>query len=53
MAFFVIEDADKVLDSGDDEWKAYLAEQGWDGSWGDSESADPPKVSKGMLSRTS
>lgn len=53
IAFFVVEDVDKHLDDEDNKWKAYLAEHGWEGSWGDNETRDPTGVFKHSLTRTS
>ncbi|EXJ95778.1 hypothetical protein A1O1_00902 [Capronia coronata CBS 617.96] len=53
LAFFLVQDANKHLDDEDDKWKIYLAEHGWEGSWGDNETRDPAGVLKGPLTRVS
>ncbi|KAG9791630.1 Glycerophosphoinositol permease 1 [Exophiala dermatitidis] len=53
IAFFFLQDVDKHLENEDDKWKAYLAEHGWQGSWGDNETADPKGVFKHGLVHTS
>lgn len=45
IAFFVIPDISPRLDENDAAWKVYLADNGWDATWGDSESKDP----KGLI----
>ncbi|KAK6701047.1 hypothetical protein SNK04_010980 [Fusarium graminearum] len=43
-AWFVLQDGEKQLDKEDLVWKNYLAEQGWDVTWGDYETPDPVKT---------
>lgn len=44
VAFFVIPDVSRKLEEDDKDWKAYLAENGWNGSWGDEATRDPSGV---------
>lgn len=44
VALFVIPDVSRRLDDDDEAWKQYLAENGWDATWGDNETKDPPGV---------
>lgn len=44
IAFFVIPDVSKRLDDDDAAWKVYLADHGWDATWGDTETKDPAGV---------
>ncbi|KAL1847541.1 hypothetical protein Daus18300_013910 [Diaporthe australafricana] len=44
VALFVIPDASRNLDDEDKNWKNYLAENGWKGSWGDEATEDPSGV---------
>ncbi|ROW01023.1 hypothetical protein VSDG_02854 [Cytospora chrysosperma] len=44
IALFVIPEVSRNLDDDDHEWKKYLAENGWEGSWGDHVTKDPAGV---------
>ena len=44
VAFFVIPDVSRKLEDDDRDWKAYLADHGWEGSWGDEVTKDPSGV---------
>ncbi|KAI6780958.1 putative metabolite transport protein GIT1 [Emericellopsis cladophorae] len=44
VAFFVIPDVSRNLDDDDAAWKVYLADNGWDAQWGDTETKDPTGV---------
>lgn len=44
VALFVIPDVSKKLEDEDTAWKTYLAENGWEGSWGDETTRDPSGV---------
>lgn len=44
IALFVIPDVSRSLDSNDEDWKQYLADNGWEANWGDSETKDPKGV---------
>lgn len=44
VAFFVIPDVSRKLEDDDRDWKIYLADHGWEGSWGDSSTQDPTGV---------
>ena len=44
IAFFVIPDVSRRLDDDDAAWKVYLADHGWDATWGDTETKDPTGV---------
>lgn len=44
VAFFVIPDVSRKLDDDDAAWKVYLADNGWEATWGDSETRDPRGV---------
>lgn len=44
VAWFVIPDVSRRLEVDDDAWKVYLADHGWDATWGDSETKDPTGV---------
>ena len=44
VAFFVIPDVSRNLDDDDAAWKVYLADNGWDAQWGDTETKDPAGV---------
>ncbi|KAH8780288.1 major facilitator superfamily domain-containing protein [Diaporthe sp. PMI_573] len=44
VAFFVIPDVSRKLEDDDRDWKAYLADHGWEGSWGDEITKDPSGV---------
>ncbi|KAI6757903.1 hypothetical protein HG531_003728 [Fusarium graminearum] len=50
-AWFVLQDGEKQLDKEDLVWKNYLAEQGWDVTWGDYETPDPVKTKHQELLR--
>lgn len=41
IAFFVIPDVSRKLEDDDAAWKVYLADNGWDATWGDNETVDP------------
>lgn len=47
VAFFVIPDVSRRLEDDDEAWKVYLADHGWQATWGDSETVDPAGVIKG------
>lgn len=53
LAWFMLEDVSRELDHEDQRWKAYLVENGWDATWGDTESKDPAGVFKDTLTPTS
>lgn len=44
VALFVIPDVSTRLDDDDEAWKKYLAENGWEGEWGDKVTKDPAAV---------
>ncbi|KUI63535.1 putative metabolite transport protein GIT1 [Cytospora mali] len=44
IALFVIPEVSRSLDDDDQEWKRYLAENGWEANWGDNETKDPTGV---------
>ncbi|CAN8102019.1 unnamed protein product [Discula destructiva] len=44
VALFVIPDVSRRLDDDDEAWKKYLAENGWEASWGDNVTKDPAGV---------
>lgn len=44
VAFFVIPDVSRRLDDDDAAWKVYLADHGWEATWGDAETRDPSGV---------
>jgi hypothetical protein len=44
IAFFVIPDVSRRLDDDDAAWKVYLADHGWQATWGDYETKDPAGV---------
>lgn len=44
IAYFVIPDVSTRLEDDDAAWKAYLAENGWEATWGDAETKDPRGV---------
>lgn len=44
VALFVIPDVSRKLEDDDRDWKAYLADHGWEGSWGDETTKDPSGV---------
>ncbi len=44
IAFFVIPDVSRNLEDDDAAWKVYLADNGWDATWGDSTTQDPQGV---------
>jgi hypothetical protein len=44
IAFFVIPDVSRKLDDDDAAWKVYLADHGWQATWGDHETKDPSGV---------
>lgn len=48
VAFFVIPDVSRRLEDDDAAWKVYLADHGWEATWGDHETRDPSGV---MLDR--
>ena len=41
VALFVIPDVSRNLEDDDAAWKVYLADHGWEATWGDSETRDP------------
>lgn len=49
IAFFVIPDVSRRLDDDDAAWKVYLADHGWEATWGDNETRDPSGV---VMNRT-
>ena len=49
VAFFVIPDVSRRLDDDDAAWKVYLADHGWQATWGDNETKDPNGV---IMNRT-
>lgn len=49
IAFFVIPDVSRNLEEDDAAWKVYLADNGWDAQWGDTETKDPTGV---LMNRT-
>ncbi|KAJ4183292.1 hypothetical protein NW755_009782 [Fusarium falciforme] len=49
VAYFVIPDVSRRLEDDDEAWKAYLEANGWDATWGDSETKDPSGV---VMNRT-
>jgi hypothetical protein len=44
IAWFVIPDVSRKLEDDDAAWKVYLADHGWNATWGDSETRDPQGV---------
>ncbi|KKY34008.1 putative metabolite transporter [Diaporthe ampelina] len=44
VALFVIPDVSRKLEDDDRDWKAYLAENGWEAKWGDETTRDPSGV---------
>lgn len=44
VAFFVIPDVSRRLEDDDAAWKVYLADHGWEATWGDTETKDPAGV---------
>ncbi|POS69629.1 major facilitator superfamily transporter [Diaporthe helianthi] len=44
VAFFVIPEVSRKLDDDDRDWKAYLSQHGFEGSWGDATTQDPAGV---------
>ncbi|KAM0265690.1 hypothetical protein ACHAQJ_000124 [Trichoderma viride] len=44
VAFFVIPDVSRRLEDEDAAWKAYLADHGFEATWGDKETKEPPRV---------
>ena len=48
VAIFVIPEVSRRLDDDDEAWKKYLAEHGWEATWGDNVTKDPRGV---MLDR--
>ncbi|KUI54521.1 putative metabolite transport protein GIT1 [Cytospora mali] len=44
VALFVIPEVSRSLDDDDQEWKRYLAENGWEANWGDNVTKDPTGV---------
>ena len=44
IAWFVIPDVSARLEDEDEQWKRYLAENGWEAEWGDQTSKDPAAV---------
>lgn len=44
VAFFVIPDVSRRLEDDDAAWKVYLADHGWEATWGDQETKDPNGV---------
>ncbi|ROW00423.1 hypothetical protein VPNG_07935 [Cytospora leucostoma] len=44
VALFVVPEVSRNLDDDDENWKTYLADNGWEGSWGDSITKDPTGV---------
>ncbi|KAL2207054.1 inorganic phosphate transporter [Sarocladium strictum] len=44
IAFFVIPDVSRRLEDDDAAWKVYLADHGWEATWGDNETKDPNAV---------
>jgi hypothetical protein len=44
VAFFVIPDVSRRLEDDDAAWKVYLADHGWEATWGDTETKDPSGV---------
>ncbi|KAH7175640.1 major facilitator superfamily domain-containing protein [Dactylonectria macrodidyma] len=44
IAFFVIPDVSARLEDDDAAWKVYLADHGWEATWGDVETKDPRGV---------
>lgn len=49
VAYFVIPDVSRRLEDDDEAWKVYLEENGWEATWGDSETKDPSGV---IMNRT-
>lgn len=47
VAFFVIPDVSRRLEDDDEAWKVYLADHGWQATWGDTVTVDPTGVIKG------
>ncbi|RFU25643.1 hypothetical protein B7463_g10697, partial [Scytalidium lignicola] len=50
---FLLVDASPNLDDEDNLWKVYLAEHGWEATWGDNETKDPDGVFKHPLTQRS
>lgn len=44
VALFVIPEVSDKLDDDDQAWKKYLADNGWEGNWGDNVTKDPTGV---------
>ncbi|KAK7424736.1 hypothetical protein QQX98_000314 [Neonectria punicea] len=44
IAWFVIPDVSRRLEDDDAAWKVYLADHGWNATWGDAETKDPQGV---------
>lgn len=44
IAWFVIPDVGRELEEGDEGWKRYLDEQGWQADFGDEVTRDPARV---------
>ncbi|KAL7898050.1 major facilitator superfamily domain-containing protein [Trichoderma sp. TUCIM 5745] len=44
VAFFVIPDVSRRLEDDDAAWRVYLADHGWEATWGDRETRDPAGV---------
>ncbi|KPM35556.1 hypothetical protein AK830_g11023 [Neonectria ditissima] len=44
IAWFVIPDVSRRLEDDDAAWKVYLADHGWNATWGDAETKDPRGV---------
>lgn len=44
VALFLIPDVSRQLDDDDEAWKKYLAENGWQATWGDADTKDPVGV---------
>lgn len=44
VALFLIPEVSRSLDDDDEAWKKYLAENGWQATWGDADTKDPVGV---------
>lgn len=44
VALFVVPEVSRNLDDDDEDWKKYLAENGWEANWGDDVTKDPTGV---------
>jgi hypothetical protein len=44
IVYFVIPDVSRRLEDDDADWKVYLADHGWEATWGDSVTVDPKGV---------